>query len=128
MDSGVITLVPASMSLADSQITLSGGSTVEGRLRMKIGVSSAALTSAVPAFTVDKPLEIPLTGTVEAPKFDLEQAIRQLPETTARPIQEWISQQTIALRALESEDAQRDKEKKLREMLKGFAPEGAGKP
>ena len=123
LNSGLIALEPATMTVGDAQITLNGGSTVEGLLHMNVTVSSPKLLASTGV-----PLNIPLGGTVESPALDLDAAIRLLPVEASQKMKDWTRQQIVALQSRDAENSQRDKDKKVKDMLKAFVPESAPKP
>ncbi len=123
LNAGSITVEPKTLAVGEAQITFSGESTAEGLLRMKVGVSSPQLLA-----TTGVPLEIPLGGTVESPTLDIDGAIRVLPVETAEKMRDWTRRQSVALRARDADESQRDKDKKVKDMLKAFVPETAPKP
>lgn len=123
LNGGSITLEPKTLTVGEAQITFSGSSTAEGLLHMKVGVSSPQLLA-----NAGVPLEIPLGGTVESPTLDLDAAIRTLPVETAEKMKDWTRRQSVALQTRDADDSQRDKDKKVKDMLKAFVPETAPKP
>lgn len=130
MDGGTITIAPSTMGIGDAQITLSGNSTIEGTLRMNLGVASPPLMAAVPELASDAglSLQVPLGGTVDAPKLNFDAAVRLLPSEAGRKVKDWIAKQFAALKARDADDSQRDNDRKIQELLKGFVPENATKP
>ena len=130
MDNGNLTLTPMTLGVGAARVTLSGSTTVDGLLRMKLGISSTALAAAVPELANDDglALEIPLEGTVDAPKLNFESAARSLPSEPGRKLKEWMTRQLAAMQALEADDSQRATDRKVQELLKGMVPEGAAKP
>ena len=128
MDNGVITLTPSTMAIGQAQVNFSGTGTVDGKLRMKLGVTSRALAAAVTELTADPLLQIPLLGTVDAPRLDFEASLRPLASEPARKVKEWFVTQLLALRSREAEESRRNEEKKVQEKLNGFLPESPAKP
>jgi hypothetical protein len=95
---------------------------------MKLGVTSPALAAAVPEITTDPLLQIPLLGSVDAPRLDFDAATRPLGSEPARKVKEWIAKQLIALRSREADESRRNEETKVQEKLKGFLPDSPAKP
>jgi hypothetical protein len=127
MSNGSVSVGPATMEVGTEQIQLSGSSTIEGSLRMKLGIVSPALAAAVPELA-DKPLELPLVGTVDAPRLDLDAGMAGLAADASGKLRAWVNQQVAAQRSRESDDSQRDRDLKVQEMLKGIATETGTKP
>jgi hypothetical protein len=123
MDGGTITLSSPAVpfKVGDTTVTLSGTGTVEGALKMKLGVSSAKLGVAVPELANRLPMvEMPLLGTVDQPRLDMTAAAQALKPPADRKLHEWTSAQLAALRSRDAEAGLSEQETKLRDTLKPF--------
>jgi hypothetical protein len=121
LENGAITLTPTTFTLGTTaQVTLAGGSTMEGALKMRLGVTSPQLKALLPEPGV---IEMPLGGTAAQPKLDVDAAMRVLPAEAAGKLKDWIAKQTGAVRARDSEAGLREQERKVREQLKAFSAE-----
>src|SRR2546423_77281 len=86
-----------------------------GRSGAAIGAESGTESAAAKAG-----LRIPLIGTAEHPRLDVDAMVASLPPEVAGKVKDWISRQQAAIRAREAEAAQREKEKKVQEMIRPF--------
>jgi autotransporter translocation and assembly factor TamB len=122
MQGGTITLSsPVPFRVGDATVALSGGGTVEGALKMKLGVSSGKLGVALPERAGRLPMvELPLQGTVDQPRLDVTAAAQSLPAPADRKLREWTSAQLAALRSRDAESGLGEQETKLRDTLKPF--------
>jgi hypothetical protein len=124
LDAANITLSPATFKVGDAPVQLSGSCSVEGALKMKLGVTSPALASAVPQLAGKTPtLEVPLLGTADQPRLDVAGAARALGGEGGAKLTAWSAQQAAALRAREAETMLHEQEGKVRETLKPFSAE-----
>lgn len=130
LDNGNITLTPVTLGVGAAQVTLSGTSTVEGVLRMKLGVKSDPLLAAVPEFAKEDgvSLEVPLGGTADAPKLNFDSALRTLPSEPGRKMKDWIARQFAAMQAREADESQRANDRKIQQLLKGMVQDDSKSP
>jgi hypothetical protein len=123
LENGTIALPSPAVpfKVGDSTVTLTGAATVEGALKMKLGVSSAKLGVAVAELAGRLPMvELPLAGTVEQPRVDVTAAAQALAAPADRKLREWAAGQLAALRSRDAEAGLSEQETKLRDTLKPF--------
>jgi hypothetical protein len=118
LDNGAITLTPTTFTLGTAQLTLAGGSTMEGALKMRLAIGSPQLKAQLPE---PGAIEMPLGGTVAQPKLDVDAAMRLLPAEAAAKLKDWIARQTAAVRARDAEAGLREQERQVKDQLKSFS-------
>jgi hypothetical protein len=118
VDNGTITVSPLTMQVGAATVGLKGTSTVEGDLKMMLTVNSAALQSEVPEAKAG--VLVPLIGTVDNPKLQVEQAASSLPPPAAAKFRAWVDKELATLRSRDEEAAQKEKERQVQEMLKTY--------
>jgi hypothetical protein len=119
IDNGTITLSPVTMQVGAATVGLKGASTVEGDLKMTLSIASPAMVAEVS----DVPkggVVMPLTGTVDKPNVQIEQATASLPPPAATKFKAWVDKELATLRARDEEAAQKEKERQVQEMLKTY--------
>ncbi len=106
---GELKVKPASLTVANTHMNLSGTSVIGGPLQMVLTLCNPAkLSAAVPELATGSVVElvIPLTGTAQEPRLDLERVKNALPPSVARKLDDFIAAQIAALRA---QDAQKQR-------------------